>query len=64
MKMIINFEGIFIKYVYVLFIILKKKQVDLNNNDNSLYIFVEYVVFFFDNEIFVWVLINMEFFLR
>lgn len=37
---------------------------DLNNNDNSLYIFVEFVVFFFDNEIFVWVLINMEFFLR
>lgn len=39
---------------------------DLNNNDNSLYIFVEYVVyvFFFDNEIFVCVLINMEFFLR
>lgn len=62
MKMIINFEGIFIKYVYVLFIILKK--IDLNNNDNSLYIFVEYVVFFFDNEIFVCVLINMEFFLR
>lgn len=37
---------------------------DLNNNDNSLHIFVEFVVPLSDNETPVWVLINMEFFLR
>lgn len=62
MKMIINFEGIPIKHVHALFIILKK--IDLNNNDNSLHIFVEYVVPLSDNETPVCVLINMEFFSR
>lgn len=62
--MIINFEGIPIKNVHALFIILKK--IDLNNNDNSLHIFVEYVVHvpLSDNETPVCVLINMEFFSR
>lgn len=37
---------------------------DLNNNDNSLHIFVEFVVPLSDNETPVCVLINMEFFSR
>lgn len=41
-----------------------KKKIDLNNNDNSLHIFVEFVVPLSDNETPECVLINMEFFSR